>query len=29
VPGIEALLLGHSHTEFPGPRFAGMKDVDA
>ena len=28
VPGIDALLLGHSHTEFPGPRFAGMKDVD-
>ena len=29
VPGIDALLLGHSHTEFPGPRYAGMKDVDA
>jgi 2',3'-cyclic-nucleotide 2'-phosphodiesterase/3'-nucleotidase len=28
VPGIDALLLGHSHTEFPGPRFADMKDVD-
>ena len=29
VPGINVLLLGHSHTEFPGPRYAGMKDVDA
>ena len=29
VPGIDALLLGHSHTEFPGPHYAGMKDVDA
>ncbi|QDE41219.1 bifunctional 2',3'-cyclic-nucleotide 2'-phosphodiesterase/3'-nucleotidase [Luteibacter pinisoli] len=29
VPGIDALLLGHSHTEFPGPRYDGMKDVDA
>lgn len=29
VPGIDALLLGHSHTEFPGPRYADMKDVDA
>ncbi|UPG89884.1 bifunctional 2',3'-cyclic-nucleotide 2'-phosphodiesterase/3'-nucleotidase [Luteibacter aegosomaticola] len=29
VPGIDALLLGHSHTEFPGPRYEGMKDVDA
>jgi 2',3'-cyclic-nucleotide 2'-phosphodiesterase/3'-nucleotidase len=29
VPGIDALLLGHSHTEFPGPRYKDMKDVDA
>ncbi|UPG85509.1 bifunctional 2',3'-cyclic-nucleotide 2'-phosphodiesterase/3'-nucleotidase [Luteibacter aegosomatis] len=29
IPGIDALLLGHSHTEFPGPHYAGMKDVDA
>lgn len=28
VPGIDALLLGHSHTSFPGPRFAEMKGVD-
>ena len=29
VKGIDVLLLGHSHTEFPGPHYAGMKDVDA
>lgn len=29
VPGINVLLLGHTHTEFPGPHYAGMKDVDA
>ncbi|MFC4525811.1 bifunctional 2',3'-cyclic-nucleotide 2'-phosphodiesterase/3'-nucleotidase [Dyella halodurans] len=29
VPGIDVLLLGHAHTEFPGPRYAGMQDVDA
>ncbi len=28
VPGIDVLLLGHMHTDFPGPRFAHMKDVD-
>lgn len=29
VDGIDVLLLGHSHTEFPGPRFAGLPQVDA
>ncbi|WP_445145553.1 bifunctional 2',3'-cyclic-nucleotide 2'-phosphodiesterase/3'-nucleotidase [Dyella sp. Tek66A03] len=29
VPGIDVLLLGHAHTEFPGPRYVGMQDVDA
>jgi 2',3'-cyclic-nucleotide 2'-phosphodiesterase / 3'-nucleotidase len=28
VPGIDVLLLGHEHTEFPGTRFANMTDVD-
>lgn len=29
VPGIDVLLLGHVHTDFPGPHYAGMQDVDA
>ncbi|HTV86256.1 MAG TPA: bifunctional 2',3'-cyclic-nucleotide 2'-phosphodiesterase/3'-nucleotidase [Dyella sp.] len=28
VPGIDVLLLGHEHVQFPGPRFAHMQDVD-
>ncbi|MBE1159575.1 bifunctional 2',3'-cyclic-nucleotide 2'-phosphodiesterase/3'-nucleotidase [Dyella acidiphila] len=28
VPGIDVLLMGHEHTDFPGPRFAHMQDVD-
>lgn len=28
VHGIDVLLLGHMHTDFPGPRFAHMQDVD-
>ncbi len=28
VPGIDALLLGHQHLAFPGPRFKAMPGVD-
>lgn len=28
VPGIDALLLGHAHAEFPGPDFAAYPGVD-
>jgi len=28
VPGIDALLLGHAHAEFPGPDFAKVPGVD-
>lgn len=28
IPGIDVLLLGHEHTDFPGPRFAHMPQVD-
>lgn len=28
VPGIDALLTGHSHLLFPSPVFGGMADVD-
>jgi 2',3'-cyclic-nucleotide 2'-phosphodiesterase / 3'-nucleotidase len=28
VPGIDVLLMGHEHTDFPGPRFEHMPDVD-
>ena len=28
IPGIDALLFGHSHGEFPGPFFAGYPKVD-
>ncbi|HEY9131389.1 MAG TPA: bifunctional 2',3'-cyclic-nucleotide 2'-phosphodiesterase/3'-nucleotidase [Dyella sp.] len=29
VPGIDVLLLGHAHTEFPGPHYQGLPEVDA
>ncbi|MEJ6000517.1 bifunctional 2',3'-cyclic-nucleotide 2'-phosphodiesterase/3'-nucleotidase [Paucibacter soli] len=29
VPGLDALLLGHAHAQFPGPDFAGLPGVDA
>ncbi|WP_343629800.1 bifunctional 2',3'-cyclic-nucleotide 2'-phosphodiesterase/3'-nucleotidase [Roseateles sp.] len=28
VKGVDVLLLGHAHTEFPGPGFAGYPGVD-
>jgi len=28
VPGIDAILFGHSHAEFPGKDFAGRANVD-
>ena len=28
VPGVDAVLFGHSHAEFPGPAFAGYPKVD-
>ncbi|MDQ6684375.1 MAG: bifunctional 2',3'-cyclic-nucleotide 2'-phosphodiesterase/3'-nucleotidase [Pseudomonadota bacterium] len=28
VPGIDAILFGHSHAEFPGADFADLPDVD-
>ena len=28
VPGIDAMLLGHMHADFPGPRFADIEGVD-
>ncbi|MDN5923483.1 MAG: bifunctional 2',3'-cyclic-nucleotide 2'-phosphodiesterase/3'-nucleotidase [Xanthomonadales bacterium] len=28
VPGIDALMLGHSHTEFPGPNYKHLPGVD-
>ena len=28
LPGIDALLLGHAHAEFPGPAFADYPGVD-
>lgn len=29
VPGIDAIITGHSHLVFPGPRFSGLENVDA
>lgn len=28
IPGVDALLLGHAHAEFPGPAFASFPGVD-
>jgi len=29
LPGVDALLLGHAHAQFPSPAFAGRAGVDA
>jgi len=29
IPGVDALLLGHQHAEFPGAQFAGYPNADA
>ena len=29
LPGIDAIVTGHSHLVFPSPAFAGLADVDA
>ncbi|MFK7874212.1 MAG: bifunctional 2',3'-cyclic-nucleotide 2'-phosphodiesterase/3'-nucleotidase [Paracoccaceae bacterium] len=29
IPGIDAILCGHHHAEFPGKRYAGLDMVDA
>ncbi|MFX8906904.1 hypothetical protein ABTM87_18920, partial [Acinetobacter baumannii] len=29
VPGIDAIITGHSHLVFPGPVFSGIEGVDA
>ncbi|MEM9550678.1 MAG: bifunctional 2',3'-cyclic-nucleotide 2'-phosphodiesterase/3'-nucleotidase [Pseudomonadota bacterium] len=28
LPGIDAIIAGHTHQRFPGPVFEGLKDVD-
>lgn len=29
VPGVDAVMMGHSHRVFPGPDYAGLAGVDA